>query len=77
MDDFVRIEKINVLGNLNMLMLLLEYLTKLSVNIEINNTSSSLDKKYKIGIIEWLFLRNGTEINFVRQSTSLQHKFNP
>ena len=45
MEDFFRTKKTNFLGNKKILKLLLEYLTKESVNIEINKTSNNLDNE--------------------------------
>ena len=60
-----------------MLILDLEYLTKLSVKIEIDKTSINLEKEYKIGIKNLFWLTIGDLINLVRYSTSRQHKFKP
>ena len=50
--DFLKSKKINFLAIKKILTLLLEYLTKLSVNIEIMNTSRNLEIEYKKGIKE-------------------------
>ena len=50
--DFLKSKKINFLAIKKILTLLLEYLTKQSVKIEITNTSRNLEIEYKKGIIE-------------------------
>ena len=47
--DFFKIKKINDLGNRKILILLLEYLTNVSVKMEIKKTSMNLDSEYIIG----------------------------
>ena len=70
-------KKAKFLGIKNILELDLEYLTKLSVNIDIDKTSINLENEYIRGIKEKLLLKNLRETIFARQSTSLQHKFKP
>ena len=41
--DFFRTRKTSVLGNMSIHKLLLEYLTKMSVNIDIDKTSNNLE----------------------------------
>ena len=48
--DFFKTRKIKLLGIKKILIFDLEYLTKLSVSIEIDKTSINLEKEYKIGI---------------------------
>ena len=62
---------------MNKLKLHLEYLTKLSVKIDMDKTSINLDSEYIIGMIKWFFFKNGKDIKLAKQSTSLQHKFRP
>ena len=50
--DFCRIKKTNNLGIRKILKLLREYLTKMSVNREIDKTSTTLESEYINGIIE-------------------------
>ena len=50
-DDLFKIKKINLRGCRNTLILLLEYLTKQSVNIDIDNTSTNLDIEYINGVM--------------------------
>ena len=76
-DDLFKTKKTKDLGKAKILQLLLEYLTKLSVRIDIEITSINLDNEYIRGIIEEFLFKNGTDINFDRHSTSLQHRFNP
>ena len=60
-----------------MLKLDLEYLTKQSVKIEIDKTSTTREMEYRRGMKRLLFLSIGNEISLVSESTSLQHKFRP
>ena len=69
--------KTRVLGKRKKFILVLEYLTNISVKMEIDRTSTNLETEYKIGTNNFLLLINGDEINLVRESTSLQHKFKP
>ena len=48
--NFLKVKKINDLGIKNILKLLLEYLTRLSVKIDISKTSKNLENEYKKGI---------------------------
>ena len=57
--------------------MLREYLTKLSVKIDMDNTSNDLEIEYINGIKEWLFFNNGMDNNLDKQSTSRQHRFSP
>tara|TARA_B100000965_G_C19188039_1_gene581889 strand:+ start:348 stop:563 length:216 start_codon:yes stop_codon:yes gene_type:complete len=70
-------KKIKVLGIKKILIFDLEYLTKLSVKIEIDKTSINLEIEYKKGIIKGLCFTMGDLIKFVRHSTSRQHKLRP
>ena len=49
--DLFKIKKTNFLGISKILELLLEYLTKISVNSEIEKTSKNLDNEYINGMI--------------------------
>ena len=51
-DDFLRIMKTIFLGITKKILLLLEYLTKESVNKDIDKTSTNLDNEYINGIKE-------------------------
>jgi len=52
MENFFKIMKTHFLGINNRLKLLLEYLTKMSVNRDIDKISSTLESEYINGIIE-------------------------
>ena len=67
----------NLLGTAKIHKSHLEYLTKISVKIDRAKISPNLDIEYVNGINEKFFLKNGVEINFVRHSTSLQHRLRP
>ena len=75
--DFFKIYKTHILGKKKILALLLEYLTKKSVNKDIDNTSTTLEIEYINGIKTLFFLSIGDEIKFFRDCTSRQDKFMP